>query len=141
MVDAPSKAELQQEQILVGRAGKLFDAMLNALGLTRDIVYCSSVFKCAATENLGESPQCDDILARQISLIEPKVIVTFGEFAAQKVIKANEPLASLRQSKQQCYTSNVVIVPTYSPAEMLNDASLKPSVWQDLKRALALVAA
>lgn len=139
VVDAPTQAELSAAQFFTGRAGKLFSAMLVALGVERESVYCSSVFKCAATEDLSTSPQCDSLLLQQIQLVQPKVVVTFGEFVAQKVIRANEPLAYLREAVRHCYQSNVPIVATYSPSEMLEQPALKAMVWQDLKRALALL--
>jgi DNA polymerase len=137
--DAPNSREVQAQQLLAGRAGVLFDAMLAALNLDRELVYTTSVFKCAPTEDLKTVAQCNEMLHRQIELVQPKVVVTFGEFAAQAVIKANDSLDVLRQSRQQCFRSNTVIVPTYSPKEMLDDASLKALVWQDLKKCLALI--
>jgi uracil-DNA glycosylase family 4 len=136
--DAPNSREIQAQQLLAGRAGELFGAMLAALSLDRESVYTTSVFKCAPTDDLKTVAQCNEMLHRQIELVQPMVVVTFGEFAAQAVIKANEPLAVLRESRQQCFRSNIVIVPTYSPKEMLDDASLKALVWQDLKTCLAL---
>lgn len=137
--DAPTQKELDGQEIFVGRAGQLFDAIMASLGLARDEVYSSSVFKCAAGDDLSVTPQCKQIVHRQIALIQPKVVVTLGEFAAQAIIRANEDLNVLRNAEQKCHQSKVTIVPTYSLNEMLNEPGLKALVWQDLKRCLGIL--
>ena len=136
--DAPTSRDVEQKLLLTGRAGQLFDAMLSAIGLDRKHVYCASVFKCAPTDDLSITPQCDAMLRQQIELVAPKYVVTFGEFAAQTVIKSNLSLKLLRENKQQHSEMGVPIFPTYSPAEMLDNGELKALVWQDLKKLLAL---
>ncbi len=139
IIDAPNSRELQAQQFFAGRAGKLFEAMLLPLGMEREDVYVSSIFKCAPTDDLTLSPSCDDVLQRQIELVSPKVIVAFGEFVAQSLIKANDSIDVLRQSEQRCISSNSIVIPTFSPAQMLDDASLKAHVWQDLKKAIGCI--
>ena len=138
ILDAPTSREVEQGLLLAGRAGQLFDAMLSAIGLDREHVYCASVFKCAPTNDLSITPQCDAMLRQQIELVTPRYIVTFGEFVAQTVIKSNLSLKQLRESQQQHSELNVPIIPTYSPVEMLDNSELKALVWQDLKKLLAL---
>lgn len=139
VVDAPNSRELQAQQFFAGRAGTLFEAMLSALGMTREAVYVSSIFKCAPTDDLKLSPTCDDVLQRQIELVSPKVIIAFGEFVAQSLIKANDSIDVLRQSEQRSVSSNTIVIPTFSPAQMLDSADLKAYVWQDLKKALSYI--
>ncbi|RBP51631.1 DNA polymerase [Arenicella xantha] len=136
--DAPTSIDLQGGQLCSGRAGKLFDAMLQAIGLERGMVYVTSVFKCAPTDDLALSPACHSMLRRQIELVQPTVVIAFGEFVAQSVLKANESLAQLREQPQRCFSTQIPIVPTYSPTQMLEDSQLKSQVWNDLKLAIAL---
>ena len=148
VIDAPNKIETQEKTFFTGRSGQLFEAMLLALGLDRSNVYATSVFKCAPTEDLTLTPQCNAILAQQINLVMPKVIVTFGEFAAQAVIKSNLSLNSLREQDNELFTNQaqnsripvmpIPVIPTFTPAQMLDDNSLKAMVWADLKKALRL---
>lgn len=141
VVDAPSLREVEEGQLLAGRAGQLFDAMLQAIGLDRTKVYTTSVFKCAPSDDLSVTAHCDALVHRQIQLVEPVVVVTFGEFTAQAVVKTNDPLPALQNAAQRCYRTNVSIVPTHSPLEMLEDPALKVQVWQDLKKCLHIVQA
>lgn len=136
--DAPSRSDLAQHQMFSGRAGQLYEAMLLAVGLDRAVVYTTSVFKCVASDDLSVIPNCDKLLQRQIELLKPKVIVTFGEFAAQSVVKSNESLEKLRSQDLSCHISKVPIVASYSPIQLLDEPSLKAGAWQDLKKCLAI---
>lgn len=138
IADAPNVRDVEAQSMFCGRAGQLFDAMLAAVGLDREQVYVTSVFKCAPTDDLSVSPQCDSIVWQQIKLVAPKVIMTFGEFSAQAVIKSNLGLKDLRASEHSLADSSTRIIPTFSPTQMLNDTSLKAFVWQDLKKSLNL---
>ena len=137
--EAPLSADLTQKKLFSGRSGKLFESMLAALNLQRESVYTTTLFKCLATDDITEIPVCDVVLKRQIQLIQPKVIVVFGELAATILLKANADLETLRANDQCCLNSDVVVVPTYTLAQMLDDASLKSHVWNDLKKAVQSV--
>ena len=138
VVDAPHNQDIISQQFLNSRAGQLFDAILSAVGLERRSIYMTSVFKCVASDDLNQAPNCDKILHRQIELIQPEVVIALGEFTAQSVIKANESLDILRQSEQSCFRTKVPIVPTFTPSQMLEEPALKAAVWRDLKLCLAI---
>ena len=139
IVDAPNMRDIEAKSMFSGRAGQLFEAMLSAIGLDREQVYATSVFKCAPTDDLSANPQCESIVRQQIRLVAPQIIITFGEFAAQSIIKSNLALKDLRLNDHSSIASNTPIIPTYSPSQMLDDTSLKALVWQDLKKSLRLV--
>ena len=139
IVDAPTTRDIEQQQLLTGRAGQLFDAILHALGHSRDQVYISSVFKCPPVQELNVSPQCDKLILRQVALVQPCMLVAFGEFAAQTMIKANEDLAALRAAPRRCPINDLPIIPTFSLTEMLADPGNKAHVWEDLKSGMRLL--
>jgi uracil-DNA glycosylase family 4 len=138
VTDAPVSSDLESQQLFSGRAGQLFEAMLLAVGLTRGTVYTTSVFKCATSDDLSAIPNCDKLLDRQIELIEPKILVVFGEFAAQSVARSNEALEMMRSKDLQCYRTKIPIVVTYSPQRLLDQPALKAGAWLDLKKCLAI---
>lgn len=139
--DSPSSRDIDQQQLLTGRAGQLFDAILLALSLDRQKVYLSSVFKCPPAEDLSTAmPQCADLLKHQILLVKPKVVIALGEFVSQALIKANDGLDQLRQKPQKHFDQAIAIVPTYTLMQMLESPALKADVWNDLKAALRIVA-
>jgi len=139
ITDAPSSMSVQNDVLFSGRAASLFDAICLALDLSREDIYVTSIFKCAPTDDLSVSPQCNRFIEQQLGLLDPKVIVTFGEFSAQAILKANASMDELRANDQQSVGTGIPVVPTYSPAQMLDEPSLKSKVWQDLKKCRHLV--
>ncbi|MDB4512051.1 uracil-DNA glycosylase [Arenicella sp.] len=138
--DSPTMRDIQQQELLTGRVGQLFDAMLVALNLNRQSIYLSSIFKCPPAANISENAAlCDGLLGEQIKLVQPKVVIAFGEFTAQALIKANEDLDQLRLQTQRIYNQSIKVVPTYSLAQMLDTPLLKSEVWNDLKAARLLI--
>ena len=76
----------------VGQAGRLLDNMLAALGMARTRnVYIANVLKCRPPGNRNPEPEevarCTPYLLRQIALIQPKLIVAMGRFAAQTLLE------------------------------------------------------
>jgi uracil-DNA glycosylase family 4 len=138
VTDAPTSTDLASQQLFSGRAGQLYQAMLLAVGLTRESAYTTSVFKCATSDDIRVIPSCETLLHRQIELIQPKVVIAFGEFAAQSVAKSNEGLESLRSQDLRCYQTKVPIVASYSLSQLLDQPTLKAGAWQDLKKCLAI---
>lgn len=136
--DAPNSHEVEQQALFTGRSGQLFEAMLSALGLNRMSVYNTSIFKCMASDDVSIVPTCNNIVQRQIQLVKPKVIISFGEFASQALLRANANLDVLRTQEQRCLHSKLAVIPTYTPAQMLDDARLKSAVWSDLKKAIVI---
>jgi len=137
--EAPGAEEDRRGEAFVGRGGQLLDAMLRAMGLSRQQnVYITNVLKCRPPNNrdpLGpEVKACLPFLQRQIALLQPKVIVALGRFAAQGLLQSQEPLANLR-GKPQFYGEIPVIV-TYHPAYLLRNPVDKRKAWLDLQLAL-----
>ncbi|MFT5138100.1 MAG: uracil-DNA glycosylase family 4 [Arenicella sp.] len=135
--DAPSAKDVSHQQLLSGRTGQLFDAILDAIGLNRELIYLTSVFKCPPSQDLSLAAQCGSIVHRQLQLIKPKVVVTLGEFASQTVLRANENLIHLRSEGLGNLNDGTLVAATYSLSEMLENPELKASVWQDLKKCLS----
>ena len=85
--EAPGAEEDRLGEPFVGRAGQLLDAMLKALGQSRETVYIANVLKCRPPGNRDpqddEAAACAPFLDRQIELIAPRVIVALGKPAAR----------------------------------------------------------
>jgi uracil-DNA glycosylase family 4 len=134
--DAPSAKDVSHQQLLSGRTGQLFDAILDAIGLNREVIYLTSVFKCPPSEDLSLAAQCGSIVHRQLQLIKPDVVIALGEFASQTVLRAHENLMHLRSEDLRNINDGTLVAATYSLSEMLESPELKASVWQDLKKCL-----
>ena len=77
----------------VGRAGQLLTKIIEAIELTRDDVYIANVIKCRPPQNRNPEPDevetCEPFLFRQIDIIQPKVIVALGTFAAHALLRTH----------------------------------------------------
>lgn len=133
--EAPGENEDLQGEPFVGQAGKLLDNMLGALGLARgQNVYIANVLKCRPPGNRNPEPDevaaCEPYLRRQIALIQPKVIVVLGRFAAQSLLRATTPIGKLRGTVHQY--EGIPVVVTYHPAYLLRTLTDKARAWEDL---------
>ncbi len=133
--EAPGADEDRQGEPFVGRAGKLLNAMLAAIGLPREQVYIANILKCRPPDNrdpkLEEAAACAAYLARQIALIQPKVILVVGRIAAQNLLHTDVPLGKLRGQEHRL-ESGVPVVVTYHPAYLLRSPREKRKAWLDL---------
>ena len=141
--EAPGAEEDRRGEAFVGRAGQLLDNMLRAMGLSREKdVYIANILKCRPPNNrdpLGPEVQaCMPYLQRQIVLLQPRVIVALGRFAAQGLLQMGTPLSQLRGTTQQY--QGIPLIVTYHPAYLLRNPIDKRKVWEDLKRALEVFA-
>lgn len=140
--EAPGAEEDKQGEPFVGRAGKLLDAMLLAIGLNRESVYIANILKCRPPKNRDPKPeevaQCEPYLVQQINFIKPKIIIAVGRVAAQNLLKVSTPIGKMRGQCYQYPSLNIPVVVTYHPAYLLRSPSEKYKVWQDLKYAMSI---
>jgi uracil-DNA glycosylase family 4 len=134
--EAPGADEDIQGIPFVGKAGQLLTKMILAINLERDQVYIANVIKCRPPGNRNPEPDevaaCEPFLFRQIDVIQPKVIVPLGKFAAQCLLKTVDPITRLR-GRQFDYRGTILI-PTFHPAYLLRNPSAKREVWEDMKK-------
>ena len=164
--EAPGENEDRQGQPFVGQAGKLLDAMLAAIGLSRQSddatesvavsahlagaegqkglkrgVYIANVLKCRPPGNRNPQPdeiaQCEPYLRRQVALVQPKVILAMGRFAVQSLLQTTEPSGRLRGRVHQ--DPGVPVIVTYHPAYLLRALPEKAKAWQDLCLAMEVM--
>jgi DNA polymerase len=133
--EAPGAEEDRLGDPFVGQAGKLLDNMLAAIGLSRrQNVYIANVLKCRPPGNRNPAPeeveQCTPYLLRQIELIQPKLIVAMGRFAAQTLLDTDASISSLRGRVHRY--AGVPLIVTYHPAYLLRTLEDKAKAWEDL---------
>lgn len=143
--EAPGADEDRQGEPFVGRAGKLLTDIIKAMEFSREDVYIANVLKCRPPGNRnpapGEVETCSPYLLRQIALIQPKVIVALGSFAAKMLLDTNTGISALRGkfheyalTKQSENTP--IIMPTFHPAYLLRNQSAKREVWEDMQQVM-----
>jgi uracil-DNA glycosylase family 4 len=137
--EGPGHDEDLQGLPFVGRAGKLLTQMIEAMGLTRDLVYICNVVKCRPPENRkpedDEVATCSPYLYRQLDVIAPKAIVCLGGTAAQALLKTKDSISRFRGIWFDY--RNTKLLATYHPAYLLRNPAAKGEVWKDLQKVMA----
>jgi DNA polymerase len=143
--EAPGADEDAKGEPFVGRAGQLLTSMIQALELKRDEVFIANILKCRPPNNRDPQPleveECIPYLARQVALVQPKIIVCVGRIAAQNLLATDTPIGKLRGTVHAFRDSGIPVVVTYHPAYLLRSPSEKRRAWEDLKLARATYAA
>ena len=141
--EAPGADEDRQGEPFVGRAGRLLNAMLQAIGLRREQVYIANILKCRPPNNRDPRPEevdcCEPFLHRQIQLVAPRVILAVGRIAAQNLLKTVTPIGRLRGQRHHLPGSQIPVVVTYHPAYLLRSPQQKRRAWEDLCLARSVV--
>lgn len=134
--EAPGAEEDRRGEPFVGRAGKLLDEMLRAVGLDRSTAFITNILKCRPPNNrdpsADEAAACRAYLERQIDLINPRLILAVGRIAAQQLLHSDSPVGRMRGRVHSLNNRQVPVVVTYHPAYLLRSPSQKRKVWVDL---------
>ena len=132
--EAPGAEEDRRGEPFVGRAGKLLDEMLRAVGQPRDKVFIANILKCRPPDNRDPKPAealaCRDYIERQIALIKPKIILAVGRIAAQHMLGSDATVGQMRGTVHR--HGEIPLVVTYHPAYLLRSPSQKSKAWDDL---------
>jgi DNA polymerase len=135
--EAPGKDEDEHGEPFIGRAGKLLDAFLQSINLSRDKVFITNTVKCRPPDNrnpsVDELNQCSSFLTSQINTVKPKVLILLGKVAANNLLDNNSPMSDLRQKKLFIENYDIPVIVFYHPAYILRSPLKKSEVWEDLK--------
>jgi DNA polymerase len=133
--EAPGEEEDKTGLPFVGRAGKLLDLMLAAIGFPRDSVYICNTLKCRPPGNRNPAPAelaaCNHFLRGQLDAIQPRVLLAVGKFAAQTLLQSEESIGRLR-GRVHTYEGRPVVV-TYHPAYLLRSPYAVRTAWADFQ--------
>lgn len=133
--EAPGENEDLSGIPFVGRAGKLFDKYLEAVGIERDSVYIANMLKCRPPKNRDPLPSeqdlCIDYLRNQVRLIQPKLIVCLGRISAMRLIA---PDFKITQQHGVWYKKGSFdMCAVYHPSLLLRDPRKKEDMLADMK--------
>jgi uracil-DNA glycosylase len=137
--EAPGRKEDLQGQPFVGAAGKLLDELLKAAGVERDQVYITNVVKCRPPNNRkperAEVETCTtNYLEEQLKLLSPKLVCTLGATALE-YFTGEKKMGDNRGRVVHANTaSGVAVLPTYHPASVFRNRSLKSVLGADIKK-------
>jgi DNA polymerase len=122
--EGPGQEEDRQGIPFVGRAGQLLTRLIEGIGLTRDDVYIANVVKCRPPGNRDPLPveidACRPYLEGQLHFIDPRVVVTLGNFATKLLLQTKEGITKLR-GREFPFRGDAVLIPTLHPAAVLRN--------------------
>lgn len=140
--EGPGAEEDRKGEPFVGQAGKLLDAMLGAIGLSREEgVFIANAVKCRPPGNrtpaTDELAACFPFLERQIELLQPGLIIALGRPAAQVLLNREIRISAERGTAHDY--KGIPLIVTYHPAYLLRNQNDKAKAWADLCMAKRLL--
>lgn len=139
--EGPGADEDRQGRPFVGRSGQFLNETLARLGIARTDVYITNVVKCRPPDNRDPLPDelaaCDDYLARQIEIINPRVIVTLGRISMRRWF----PEGGITQihGRVRNIGRGRIAIAMFHPAAALRNPQWRAAFEQDMGRLPALI--
>ena len=131
--EGPGESEDLQGEPFVGRAGKLLDKFIAAIGLSREDVYIANMVKCRPPKNRDPLPEeqeaCISYLREQVRHIRPHIIVCLGRISAQRLISPDFKVT--RQHGEWISKNGTLMMGTFHPAALLRNPNNKPAAFED----------
>lgn len=132
--EGPGENEDLRGEPFVGRGGQLLDTMLEAVGLSRKHnIYIANMVKCRPPKNRDPLPEeqmaCAGWLARQIEIIQPKIVVCLGRIAAFYFISPDFKVT--KQHGQFFQKEGRLYMGMFHPAAILRNPNQKPVAFAD----------
>jgi len=145
--EAPGYWEDVKGLPFVGAAGKVLSALLAKIGLPRERVFITNVVKCRPLGNRAPRPNeveaCTSLyLNRQISIIQPKTVVTLGNYSTVYVLSKagfeTETTRGITQLRGRVYQARfmglpVSVIPMFHPASVLHNPKYREALENDFE--------
>jgi len=132
--EGPGAREDATGRPFVGPAGQLLAELLRSIGWQREDVFIANVVKCRPPGNRDPEPAeiatCGGYLDRQEAALDPAVVVTLGRHSLQRYLPGARISAvhgTLRRSGGR------FVFPMYHPAAALHQASLRETLFADIR--------
>jgi uracil-DNA glycosylase family 4 len=133
--EGPGFHENEQGRPFVGAAGQFLDELLAGAGLKRADVWIGNVVKCRPPGNRDPLPEelaaCDQYLERQITAINPKIIITLGRYSMGKYMPGAK-ISSVHGQMRRI--GDRFVIAMFHPAAALHQAALKPVLLMDFSQ-------
>lgn len=130
VAEAPGQDENLMGEPLIGRAGKVFDKMLEASRIERASVYITNVVKCRPPDNrppaYDEIQTCKKWLWQEIQLVKPHYIITLGLTSSRLLLKNNKvTMGEIFGKEFKLAYCGATLVPCYHPSYVLRKGTSK----------------
>jgi uracil-DNA glycosylase len=133
--EGPGAREDATGRPFVGPAGQLLSELLGAIGWAREDVFITNVVKCRPPGNRDPEPDeiatCSAYLDRQERALDPAVVVTLGRHSLQRYLPGAR-IGAVHGGLRRAYSGQHVF-PMYHPAAALHQASLRETLFRDVR--------
>jgi DNA polymerase len=130
--EGPGFNENEQGRPFVGAAGQFLNELLAQAGMKRESVWIGNVVKCRPPGNRDPLPEelsaCNQYLERQITAIDPRIIITLGRYSMGKFMPGAKISAVHGQMRR---VGDRFVIAMFHPAAALHQAALKPTILAD----------
>ena len=141
---SPGGKEDLQNRMFIGPSGQVFNKLLHAAGINRELVFMTNLVKCMLPKNrkpkIDEIQACSYFLHEEIAIIQPEVIAPLGSYATNAILKKYnvDP-----QSAGMSFTNingkllpldEIRIFPLPHPAALLYNPSFEPDTIKKYKK-------
>ncbi len=139
--EGPGYHEDRQGEPFVGAAGQLLTTLLGEIGLRRDEVRITNTVLCRPPGNRDPMPDelesCRPYLTQQVELVDPKVIVTLGNFATRVIL--DRPVSISRVRGTRSSFQGRLVIPTFHPAAVLRSGGDASAPMRAIREDLRVV--
>ena len=139
--EAPGADEDEQGRPFVGRAGQLLIKLLNKYGVQREEIFIANILKHRPPNNRNplssEISACTPFLRKQIEIIQPKLLITLGNFSSQYILETKTGITKIRGVVQE--SSYGMVMPTLHPSAIIRGAYPVDLLEKDVVTALQYI--
>ena len=133
--EGPGFNENEQGLPFVGQAGKFLSELLAQAELKREDVWIGNVVKCRPPNNRDPLPEelaaCDKYLERQITALDPSIIITLGRFSMGKFMPGAKISTIHGQMRK---VGERYVIAMFHPAAALHQPQLKTTILADFAK-------
>ncbi|MFN2544210.1 MAG: uracil-DNA glycosylase [Actinomycetota bacterium] len=133
--EAPGFHEDKRGEPFVGAAGQLLTTLLGEIGLRREDVYIANVLRCRPPGNRDPMPDeieaCTPWLEKTLGLVDPRIIMTLGNFATRFIL--GRPIGISRVRGQTFHVDGRIVIPTFHPAALIRGGGAASRQMADVR--------
>lgn len=144
--EAPGAEEDRQGLPFVGRAGGFLTELLEGIGMKREQAFIMNVLKCRPPGNRDPQPDeidsCRPWLEQQVSLIQPRIIATLGNFSTKLLTGNPTGITRVRGTAQEHVIAgrSLYVLPLFHPAAGLRTPRVAEQLREDFELIPGLLA-
>lgn len=136
VTDLPDPADMAEGRLLADSAGALFDAMLRAIGLDRNVIHLASLFTARPPGGMVDASDLVGVATRMrthVALARPRRLLLLGDRTIRALTETNGAATSDSLQVFNHDGGTVPVVTTFHPRLLLTQPAAKAECWRVLQ--------